>query len=119
MPKVGVEPTWAQGPLRPERSASANSATSACGGNFTPKRGFVNLLRESKTRGRQGQEEMLRHAFHPHSAQGRLQPRRGLGACVGFYNVARQREVLVRLLACKRTGRLCGASACYSQFIWM
>ena len=30
--------------LRPERSASANSATSACAGYFTPIQGFVNLL---------------------------------------------------------------------------
>ena len=29
VPKVGVEPTWAKSPLRPERSASACSATSA------------------------------------------------------------------------------------------
>ncbi len=29
MPKVGVEPTCPQGALRPERSASASSATSA------------------------------------------------------------------------------------------
>ncbi len=29
VPKVGFEPTWALGPLRPERSASPCSATSA------------------------------------------------------------------------------------------
>ena len=37
MPKVGVEPTCPQGALRPERSASASSATSApC--HSTPRR---------------------------------------------------------------------------------
>ena len=49
MPKVGVEPTWALSPLRPERSASACSATPAHRRYFTLKQGFVNQPCEGAT----------------------------------------------------------------------